>query len=387
MDSPSAFSPQGTLADAPFPLLLVDLYNGNYSGCLTLRIAPIVKKVYLYDGAVIFASSTDHNDRLGEMLIRKGGIRVEEFFSAASKISPGRRFGTILVEMGTLAPHELVRNVKEQVKEIVFSLFPLTHGDYELTDKQDATEEIITLNINTPELIKQGIQRMDRVTMILDCMDDLSLRVTVNEAMHQVRDRLSLDHGEDHILDLLRSPRRISQLLGQPDIQDFEILKLLWALLILQVITPASEVPVPEESAGQDSLEALEFGVSNGDLLGLDGQEASAPPSPEPPLPDALDQLEMNMVRLNEVSRLIKLELGAAAYSFLQKTFDQYRQSVPEKEVPPIVLDPGMVWSGAPTNASQSRVLIGFLRILREQTSSLLPGPTAQAIAKIIGNN
>ena len=105
------------------PKALALSFQRKESGAIIIQAGEIQKRVYLDGGSVIFATSNDRNDRLGEMLIRRGVISVQDFLRASFQVIPGKRFGTILIEMGLLTPEQLVWAVKEQVKEIIFSLF------------------------------------------------------------------------------------------------------------------------------------------------------------------------------------------------------------------------------------------------------------------------
>ena len=63
--------------------------------------------------------------------------------------SPGKRFGTVLVERGFLEPKELVRGVVDQTRDIILHAFHWTWGTYELQEGASPAEAI-TLDISTP---------------------------------------------------------------------------------------------------------------------------------------------------------------------------------------------------------------------------------------------
>ena len=90
----------GNLSQVCFPLLLARHHGGGSTGTLEVHEGLFRKKVYLREGRVIFAASNDRNDRLGEMLIRRGALKVPDYFAASGEVVPGKRFGT-LVERDT----------------------------------------------------------------------------------------------------------------------------------------------------------------------------------------------------------------------------------------------------------------------------------------------
>ena len=89
---------------------------------------------------------------------REMGWTVME--DAGRGMTPGKRFGTVLVEMGYLEPKELVRGVVEQTKDIILLAFHWTTGDYRL-DPGPAPGEAITLDMSTPQLILDGISQIE----------------------------------------------------------------------------------------------------------------------------------------------------------------------------------------------------------------------------------
>ncbi len=246
-------------ADAPFPLVLAWHHRERSTGTLIAVCPPFRKKVYLQGGAVVFAASDDRNDRLGEMLVRRGVLRVADFLEASAQLKPGTRFGTLLVERGLLSAPQLVWAVKEQVKEIVFSLFPLRAQDCEFVPGAAAGDEIITLNINTPELLKLGVDRFDRIPPALEIFDVPELPLRLRGAAETVAVQLKLDDRQARLLGALAAPRTLAETLAATGGgQDFATLKLLWVLWALDLLEVGAAEPGPED-----------LGITASDLSGF----------------------------------------------------------------------------------------------------------------------
>lgn len=373
----------GSLSETPFPLLLVDLFTQRATGCLEVGELAHTKRVYLEGGRVVFAASTSRNDRLGEMLLRRGILRLPDYSRAASAIVPGKRFGTLLVEMGILSPHQLVVAVKDQVKEIVFSLFPVTAADWSLSGEGGARDEIIKLNINTPELIKQGIARLDRIDLILAALGDLGASFSLTLPHEDVEEALALLDWERALVGRLVSPQRLDVLLGQTGRSDFDGLRLLWTLLTLRMIAPVAERPQSESEAPSPE----EFEISSDDLEAI--QAAPAPPteSKTPGTGEAESggqPPQAYLEGLREVTRLLKGELGASGFSFVSQVFEKQKMHAAGSEIPPLRLQATLEWTGALTSPGQARFVRSLLQALRLQSETLLPGPTAQAVAAVL---
>ena len=113
----------------------------------------------------MFASSSDPDHRLGPMLLRRGAITLRQMEDAVRNQTPGKRFGTVLVESGVLDPKQLVRGVVDQTREIILNAFRWTSGSYRLTEGKGPGEDI-TLNISTPQLVLDGISQIESWTRV-----------------------------------------------------------------------------------------------------------------------------------------------------------------------------------------------------------------------------
>lgn len=255
------------LSRIPFPVLLTHHYRDRATGSLTVASGSLQKRVFLEKGAVVFAGSNDLNDRLGEMLLRRGVLKLGDFLAASDAIAPGKRFGTILVEQGVLTPGQLVWAVKEQVKEIVFSLFGLPSGTCAFAQGQDAGEEMITLSINTPELLRQGVARMDNVIWSLDALRQPHRRLRLTRTVEKAMEPFTLSDVETSLLSSLTTPRSLEEICQTTQISHFPLLKFLWALLILNYIEAVGEEPEGVKPGLADAPPELE--VTGEDLESL----------------------------------------------------------------------------------------------------------------------
>src|SRR5512145_2327044 len=115
--------PQGSLAERDFAELIHDLHRQRWTGVLTLTHMGIGKSVTVQEGRLVFASSSSPDDRLGELLLRRGRLTLRQFVDAGKAVAPGKRLGTVLVEQGVLPPKDLVKSVVEHTQEIIYGLF------------------------------------------------------------------------------------------------------------------------------------------------------------------------------------------------------------------------------------------------------------------------
>lgn len=155
----------GNTKDTSLVEILRNLHERRATGTLTVRSGAMAKSLYLKDGRIVFATSTEPEDRLGEVLIREGKLTREQLEIALErtrKIGGLKKLGAILVEAGFVAPNDLFSGLKSQVKDIICSLF-LEH-EAVFSFEELLPGDIIHLQFNMEELIMEIIQRIKQKT-------------------------------------------------------------------------------------------------------------------------------------------------------------------------------------------------------------------------------
>ncbi len=153
----------GKLKSTPLSDVLEGLRQKKATGTLTVRRDDVAKSIHIKEGQIIFATSTEVRDRLGESLARAGKIsreNLEHALQLYKKHAGLKKMGAILVESGLIPPKELFSGLKIQVKDIIFSLFLWPDGDYQFEERLPS--DVIQLQINFQELIAEIIARIKK---------------------------------------------------------------------------------------------------------------------------------------------------------------------------------------------------------------------------------
>ena len=151
----------GNFSETPFTDIITVLGLQKTTGALVCVIAGAEKKVFVKDGQIIFASSSDERDRLGETMVRIGMIdraQLKKALDAHKKASGLKKIGAICVELGYVAPKDLFAALKQQVRNILHDLFKVEEGAYHFID--DLPPDVIPLQIDIEELLREVIQQM-----------------------------------------------------------------------------------------------------------------------------------------------------------------------------------------------------------------------------------
>ncbi len=237
---------KGDLETSSVPELLRSLLASRETGILTFRRDALRKTVYLREGRVVFGTSSDPDDRLGESLLLRGKITARQYLQASNMIRPDRRLGAILVEMEALEPDELVPAVEQHVRDILMDLVCWNRGDYELVMRDGDDIEaasVVNLNISTENLILEGIRRCRSWSQVLRGIGGDIGVVMAPTGDTDLLYKLDLSTEEQEVLAQVNGRSSAEQICQVSYLSDFETCRILWALLVLGVIR--------RETAGQ----------------------------------------------------------------------------------------------------------------------------------------
>jgi hypothetical protein len=239
-----AMKREGSLAESDLPSLMQSLYEERWSGQLTLTSAGVGKTVTVQDGKMVFASSSSTDDRLGELLMRRGRLSLQQFIDASNAMAPGKRLGTVLVEQGALAPKDLVAGVIDQTREIIYSLFLWTEGHYRIQEGPPSAEAI-KLNLSTPDLIAEGIRRIDAWSRIDRAIGGKDARYARAADHERALAQMSLDPDRRAIVETLAQPRSVGEICAASTLADFEVCRAIWAFRVVGMLRRVEEAVRP----------------------------------------------------------------------------------------------------------------------------------------------
>jgi len=245
---------KGEIEDSSVPELLRSLLGSGETGILRFRNGEVAKSLSIHEGRIVYATSTNPDERLGESLLLRGKITARQYIEASRMIRPGRRLGTILVELEALDPDELVPAVDQQVREILLDLFHWTHGTYEMVMKDVDPSDVITMNIATEALILEGIRRCRSWSQILRGISSID-SVPHPTGNTEVLYKLELTEEEQEVLAHVNGRATVEQICQVSYLSNFETCRILWALQILGVVrrehageaARAGDVPLDRE--------------------------------------------------------------------------------------------------------------------------------------------
>ncbi len=219
------------IRDFGIPNIFVYLNRKRKTGTLVVKTPAFTKKVYLDKGDVIFASSTDEDDRLGETLIKMGKITLEQYNRSVELLKmTGKRQGEILVELGYLTPQDIIWGVKYQVKDIIYSLFQLKDAAYEFKEGEIPSREVITLKMSMGNLIYEGVKRINNINRIVKEMPDMNSVLKLSTDPVSLFQDIVLSSLDKKMLFMIDGRKTVKELINSSSPNSFQVMKTLYVL-------------------------------------------------------------------------------------------------------------------------------------------------------------
>ena len=255
------FKYRGNLAETPLPEMLYTIAHFRIPGIIEARLDGVIKRVYLRDGYIIHANSTDRLDSLGEYLTRLGSADAKklEQISRERKVS-SKRFGVLCVERGILSPAELFHYIRAQIEGIVWSLFYWEKGEVTFGIGELEDEEMVQIKLPIGQVVVQGIRQAPDAKPLVARLGE---KETILESTYTCENliELGLDVDEYQLLQMVDGEKSLYELCSHGPQPPAENAKMLYALQAWQLIKrhPAQQagkgpVKIQMKTAGDQFL-------------------------------------------------------------------------------------------------------------------------------------
>jgi uncharacterized protein DUF4388 len=244
---------QGTLTETTVPDLFRSLIRSSETAIVSLEGLGRTDVIYVNEGKIIFASSTDSDIGLGEVLLSQGDLNLQQYNQAMEHLVAPRRFGALLCELGYLKPDDLSRAVERQASAIVLNAMRYRAGNYTIEFTANFPEEIITLPLTTERLILDGIARIDFWSLITRGLGRLERLLEQTPGSDARSYTLELNEEENHIFSLFSEPTTVQDAVTRSYLSNFVSAKTLWGLLTVNLLQDAQAAQVVETRAAEES--------------------------------------------------------------------------------------------------------------------------------------
>lgn len=230
---------RGDVRGSGTPKILRTILHSGESGVLSFWNGVVTKRVFVSRGRLVQITSNDPDERLGELLLVDGRITARQFVEASKLIRPGKRLGTILVEIAALDAEELIPAITNQARLMLFELFNWTSGTYEMSLGEVDESQFVPLNLSSDEVIAQGMRTLrcwSRVFAGIQSLETVFVRVPGVESWHL---KVELTEDEQTVMSRVNGRLTVDQISDLSFGTSFETCRTLWMLSVLGLIQRA----------------------------------------------------------------------------------------------------------------------------------------------------
>ena len=229
--------------------LLNKIYSARLTGKLQLVLGRVEKQLFFDSGQLIFATSSDRQDSLGEMMLRAGALTQSQFEEASELVRTGQRLGSAIAEMGVCSVEEIAGWVQRQLTQITSSVLDYPSCRYYFFS---SLEKNIVPEIGIPvplgKLLLEAVYRANDLP--LDHLaEDGELYVELTSDPLQRYQVVELSEGERSLLGALSGVVAARELLRQSGLPKAKATRALYSLMVLGAVvcvphgTPSEQEP------------------------------------------------------------------------------------------------------------------------------------------------
>jgi tetratricopeptide (TPR) repeat protein len=272
--------------------LLNKIYSARLTGKLQLVLGRVEKQLFFDGGQLIFATSSDRQDSLGEMMLRAGALTQSQFEEAFELVRTGQRFGSAVAEMGVYSVEEVAGWVQRQLTQITSSVLDYPSCRYYFFS---SLEKNVVPEIGMPvplgKLLLEAVYRANDLP--LDHLaEDGDLWVELTPDPLRRYQAVELGESERCLLGAISRVAAVKELLHQSGLPKARAVRALYTLMVLGTV-----VCVPRGAQTEQDSAVL-----------------TPPPEPErPPLEESQSQSQFE----EEVRRLLELAEKGTYYDLL----------------------------------------------------------------------
>ena len=242
------------------------IYSQHLTGKLQLVFGRVEKALFFDAGKLVFATSNDRQDGLGEVMLRAGALTQSQFEEASTLVETGQRFGSAIAEMGIYGVEEITHWVQRQVLQITASVLDYPAGRYFFLSslQKNVVPEIGGIPVPLGRLLLAAVRKAGDLPLD-QLAEDADLQVELSSDALRLSKAEDLEDRERHLLSLISQHISAKHVVAQSGLPRPEASRALYALLLLGFVVgvsdhvrPEPEPAVPSAPAAPEQTRAVE---------------------------------------------------------------------------------------------------------------------------------
>ncbi len=244
---------QGDFEGLTLASILQLLCNDQKTGVLTVKSGNEESRVFFEKGAIVYASASLKESRLGYMICNDGLISSQQLQKCLSWAKEERvHLGKIMVEKGYITLETFKKYNAKQTEAILYNLLLWEKGNFDYKDTPLNLKELIITQLNPMKLILEASRRVDELSVLKKSIPSDRLVFKMSGKVIN-KEELRLKKNEWRILSLIDGIRTVRQIITKSGYDDFIVYKLLFSVISSGLIEKAGVKPSEREATNDYS--------------------------------------------------------------------------------------------------------------------------------------
>jgi CheY-like chemotaxis protein len=233
----------GELKDTSVARLLNAYYEARHHGELKLKQGSVLKVVYFEAGRIVYAASNLAQERFGRFSVRRGALTEARLAEVAAYAKEhGLRTGEALLRLGILDAERRRQLLEEQVKEILWSTFTWTEGQYGFSAMRPQRADLVKLSVFPGDLVLEGVEKTETLVALRQRMAPSRRLFPTADPPYGLHE-LKLQGPQALLLAYADGSKTVEDLLALTDLSERQALATLRGLELLGVLEERPEAP------------------------------------------------------------------------------------------------------------------------------------------------
>ncbi|WP_164018844.1 response regulator [Pyxidicoccus trucidator] len=233
----------GDLKDTSVARLLNAYYEARHHGELKLKQGSILKVVYFEAGRIVYAASNLGQERFGRFCVRRGVLPEARLAEVAAYAKEhGLRTGEAMLRLGLMDAARRQQLLEEQVKEIIWSTFTWTEGQYGFSAMRPQRADLVKLSVFPGDLVLEGMEKTETLVALRQRMPPSRRLFPTADPPYGLHE-LKLQGPQALLLAYADGSKTVEDLLALTDLSERQALATLRGLELLGVLEERPEAP------------------------------------------------------------------------------------------------------------------------------------------------
>jgi CheY-like chemotaxis protein len=226
----------GDLSRSSVPRLLNACYQARHTGELKLKQGQVLKVVFFEDGQPVYAASNLAAERFGRFCVRHGVLSEADLKRVSALAESEKlRTGEAMIRLGLLSADRRKELLEEQIREIIWSTFGWTQGEYAFAPRTPKRPDMVKLKVFPGEIILQGVLRTQALLALRQKMPPARRLFPTFDPPYAPHD-LSLSPPQAMLVAAADGTKTVEDLLALTDLSERETLAALLGFELLGLL-------------------------------------------------------------------------------------------------------------------------------------------------------